>query len=79
MSEPNKRADTIVLFLLEKYGEAGIGDAVTVAVLVLAKLGRGVNIKSGRSVEDFIAQVEYSLRTLFELPRGANPLDKEDN
>ncbi len=68
--EADAHANQVVLYLLSAYGGSDT-KAVTCAVLALAKLGRGLNARTGRSPEEFVWQVEDSLRTLFELPRSS--------
>lgn len=62
-------ANQVVRYLLSAYGVENDHKAVACAVLALAKLGRGLNTRVGRSAEEFVFEVEESLRTLFELPR----------
>lgn len=62
-------ANQVVRYLLSAYGVENDQKAVACAVLALAKLGRGLNTRVGRSAEEFVFEVEESLRTLFELPR----------
>lgn len=73
MTAEQERADhhasQVVRYLLSAYGVEKDYEAVACAILALAKLGRGLNTRVGRSPEEFVHQVEESLRTLFELPR----------
>lgn len=69
--EADAHANQVVRYLLSAYGVENDQKAVACAVLVLAKLGRGLNTRTGRSAEEFVLQVEESLRTLFELPRSS--------